>query len=173
MTESAGPPTPLRPYELLRALLDNGVEFIVIGGFSLAVHGYVRATKDIDIVPEPSRKNLARLMTALESLGAQPTPLVDFEPEEMPVQLDVDGLSNGGNWILNTDRGRLDVMQWASGMRPYPQLREAAVGEEIEQAGGRVWFAGIDDLIAMKQAAGRPQDLIDIAELERARGGME
>ncbi len=60
-------PVPLHPYELLGTLRKHGADFIVIGGFSLAVHGYVRATKDIDIVPEPSRENLERLMSALKA----------------------------------------------------------------------------------------------------------
>jgi hypothetical protein len=49
-TSLAGEP-PLRPLELLGELLRNDVDFVVIGGFSLAAHGVVRATKDVDIVP--------------------------------------------------------------------------------------------------------------------------
>ena len=40
---------PLRALELMETLLRHGVEFVVIGGFSLAAHGYVRGTKDLDI----------------------------------------------------------------------------------------------------------------------------
>ena len=142
----------------------------MIGGFSLAAHGYVRGTKDVDIVPEPSRKNLKRLLAALRDLDAEPLAIGDFEPEEMPLQLDLEGLSQGRNWLLRTRFGRLDVMQHVHGMSSYEQLRTGAMTPELAQLDDAPPFAGYDDLIAMKQAAGRGQDLLDIAELERARG---
>jgi hypothetical protein len=55
----------LNPLALLATLREHNVEFVIIGGFSVAVHGVIRATKDIDIVPEPSSANLARLAAAL------------------------------------------------------------------------------------------------------------
>ena len=55
---------PLRPRELLSTLAKHHVEFVVIGGFALAPHGYVRATKDIDVVPNPEGANLHRLAAA-------------------------------------------------------------------------------------------------------------
>lgn len=161
---------PLRPFELLAALREHDVEFVVIGGFSLAVHGYVRATKDVDIVPEPSRANLARLLEALTSLDAEYVALEDFEERELP-GLTLENLAGGGgNWLLQTRFGRLDVMQCVEGLRSYGQLREAAVEPEIAELPDGVLFAGLDDLIALKRACGREQDLLDIAELERARG---
>ena len=53
------PPIQLRPRELLAALHQHEVEFVVIGGMSLAVHGYVRATKDLDVMPDPVRPTTA------------------------------------------------------------------------------------------------------------------
>ena len=58
------PEQPLKPLDLLGELHTLGVEFIVIGGYCLAVHGYVRGTKDVDIVPEPEQANLRRLLAA-------------------------------------------------------------------------------------------------------------
>jgi hypothetical protein len=155
---------------MLRVLREHEVAFVVIGGFSLAAHGFMRGTKDVDIVPEPSRDNLERLLVALAALHAEPLEVGDFRPEEMPVELDLEGLSSGGNWALRTTYGRLDVMQHVSGIDGYEALRARAVQETIEEVGGGVWFAGRDDLIRMKAAAGRPQDIVDIQALERARG---
>lgn len=60
-------------------------------------------------------------------------------------------------------------MQYIEGVRDYRRLREAAVQPDIEMLDERIMFVGIDDLIAMKAAAVRDQDLIDIDMLERSR----
>ena len=162
---------PLRPFELLAALRDHGVEFIVIGGFSLAAHGYVRGTKDLDIVPEPSPGNLRRLMAALTALDAEPLALGDFRAAEF-LELSLENLALGGNWLLRTRYGRLDVMQSVEGMHSYDQLRERAFEPDMDELRAGTLFAGLDDLIALKRATGREEDLRDIAELERARGAQ-
>ena len=81
---------------------------------------------------------------------------------------DEHGLAMGGNRVLRTRFGRLDVMQDVAGVRSYAHLRASAVQHDVAGAGA-FHFAGLDDLIAMKAAAGRPQDEIDITSLERAR----
>jgi hypothetical protein len=83
----------------------------------------------------------------------------------MPVALDLDGLAQGGNSFLATRYGRLDVMQVVEGARSYKSLRDAAIVK------GGVSYVGLDDLIAMKHAAGRDLDHVDIGALEEARGG--
>lgn len=160
---------PLKPLELLSELLRHGVEFVVIGGFSLAAHGVVRATKDVDIVPEPSEENLASLMEAIEALDAEPPALGDFRPNEL-VEPSVETLADGGNWPLRTNLGRLDVMQYVHGMKSYAELRTNAIVPQVPGMDRPPAFAGYEDLIAMKQATGREQDLRDITELELARG---
>ena len=153
--QSAG----LQPLELLRVLREHNVDFLVIGAVAVAAHGYVRGTKDVDIIPEPSRANLERLLAALTTLDAR-----QDSGEEMPVRLDLDGLAQGGNWFLATRYGRLDLMQAVEGARSYETLREGA----IVIAGTA--YVGLDDLIAMKHAAGRDLDHVDIRALEEARG---
>ena len=163
---------PLRAPDLLRTLHRHGVEFVVIGGFALAAHSVARATKDLDIVPEPSAANLRRLLAALTDLEAAPAALEDFEANEI-LELSLENLELGGNWILRTSYGRLDVMQYVQGIRDYRRLRAEAVRPEIETIDEPTSFAGLDDLIAMKTAAGRDQDLIDIDTLERSRQGTD
>lgn len=163
--------SPLQYFPLLKVLHDHGVEFVVIGGFAVILHGVVRATKDVDLVPEQSRENLARLWDALVELDAQPEELADFRPEEMPMPFSIEGLiEGGGNWVLVTRLGRVDVMQWVAGVESYEELRANADSEDVPEVGGTVWYAGLDDLLAMKREAGRPQDLIDITALRMAHG---
>jgi len=163
--------SPNRFFELLRVLVQHEVEFVLIGGFALAFHGVPRATKDIDIVPGPNRENLGRLWQALAVVNARPGELADFRADEIPVPWTLDGLVDGaGNWILDTDLGRIDVMQWVSGVESYEQLHGRAERLDVPEVGGVVAVAGLRDLLAMKEAAGRDQDLIDIAALRMANG---
>jgi hypothetical protein len=165
------PPPPLRFFELLRVLRAHDVEFIVIGGFALGFHGVVRATKDVDIVPEPGEENLTRLWRALEELDAQPQGLEDFKPEEMPVEWGLEGLiAGGGNWIVHTRHGRLDVMQWVDPFESYAEIRANAVEEEVDEVGAAILVAGLDDLITMKETTGRDQDRLDVTALRMAHG---
>lgn len=168
MTEGLGRMPPLKAGELLSTLGRHGVEFVVIGAFSLAAHSAGRATKDVDIVPDSDAANLRRLLNALTELEAEPLAIGDFRANEV-LALTLENMQLGGNWLLRTRYGRLDVMQYVEGVRGYAQLREGAVHPEIEMLDRAPLFAGLDDLIAMKTAAGRDQDLIDIDMLERSR----
>ncbi len=156
----------LDPRALLGVLAAHRVEFVVIGGFSLAAHGYVRATKDIDIVPAPSRANLDRLAAALRDLQAE-VELGDISPEDLGLRPDEEGLRAGGNWVLQTRHGRLDVMQDVPGTRGYEELQAGAVTVD------GILYAGYEQLIAMKVASGRDEDLRDIGALEAARRPTE
>jgi hypothetical protein len=73
------------------------------------VHGFVRATKDLDIVPEPSPENLARLARLLGEIDAQHVGLADFSPEEFPYDpTEPLQLAEGANFRLETNLGPID-----------------------------------------------------------------
>jgi hypothetical protein len=161
---------PLKPDRLIGVLLDHGVEFIVVGAFAVAAHGHPRGTKDVDICPDPDAENLRRLAAALDELNAEPLDLGELKGE-FDRRPDFEGLEAGGNWCLATRLGQLDVMQFLSGLeRGYADLKPHA--EERDFVGHRVRFCSYEDLIAMKEAAGRDQDLIDVRNLRAARGEL-
>jgi hypothetical protein len=170
----AGPGAEPDFWGLLRTLREFSVDFVVIGGFAVIFHGYVRATKDVDIVPDPAPANLTRLWDALVALDARPPEYDDFRPEELAAPFDAAGLiEGGGNWGLYTRLGRLDVMQFVEdgdGELTYAALRADAGDVEIEQVGHTLWFASADHLFGMKEHAGRDEDLRDLAALRAARG---
>jgi hypothetical protein len=170
MSLGGGETAALDFYGLLRELREHDVEFVLIGGFALGFHGVAGGTKDVDIVPDPSPANIARLWEALQALDARPSEHGDFRLEEMPFPFTLEGLLEGGNWSLETRRGRLDVMQWVAGVAGYDELRARAVTDEPPQIGRPILIAGRDDLVTMKEEAGRPQDLIDIRALMMAEG---
>lgn len=167
---NSGRGVPLQAETLLRVLADHGVDFVIIDGFALAAHGVIRGTKDVDIVPDPRPVNVKRLAAALRALDAEVMLADDFDSSELGLAPDEAGLSLGGNWVLRTHLGRLDVMQDVPATKGFAALRTTAVEREVPGAGS-FWFSGLDDLIAMKVAAGRPQDELDVTSLQRARDG--
>jgi len=174
---SSGEPTAdtqPRFYDLLRLLSGDQVEFVLIGGFAVTLQGYVRTTKDIDIVPKPSTDNLSRLWDALTSIDARPGETADFKPEELPVPFSREGLVEGqGNWILYTRLGRVDLMQYVEDMDgelTYDELRAGAERVDLDEVGHPIWVASLEHLIGMKERANRDQDRIDITALRMAHG---
>ena len=156
-----------RADELLLALREAQVRFVVIGGIAVGVHGYVRATKDLDIVPAPESENLTRLSLLLRELDAEHVGVGDFAAEEFPYDpTDPEQLEQGANFRLETRLGPLDIMQWVSGIEQdpaYPALAREAIS--VDFRGGPLLVCGLEHLLAMKQAAGREQDLQDLREL--------
>lgn len=152
---------------LLKALVDNEVEFLVIGGVAVGFHGYPRATKDLDVVPNPDPENLERLAKTLQALQAQIDGAGDFREDELPDPLDPGTLALGGNWVLETRLGRFDIMQWLGDTELWPELHPNAIDSEID--GLPIMIISYDDLVALKEHAGRGSDLEDLKRLAEAR----
>jgi predicted nucleotidyltransferase len=152
---------------LLGELSREGVDFIVIGGVAVGYHGHVRATKDVDVVPAPDAANLEKLTRVLKRLDAEVEGADEFDHGELPDPLDPEVLELGGNWVLLTRLGRLDVMQWIGDDPLWAKLSPSAIEDRI--AGVPVKFVSYDDLIGLKELASRPEDLTDIERLREAR----
>jgi hypothetical protein len=157
---------------LLRRLTAAGVRYIVVGGFAVIAHGVIRATKDLDMCPDPDRGNLGRLARLLTDLHATQADTGDFDPHELAYDpARADDLAQGGNFRLVTDLGELDILQWISGIEAdlaYTVLDAAAL--ELDWHGVRIKVASLEHVRTMKRAAGRPHDLQDLADLEIANG---
>jgi len=153
---------------ILEALVEEGVDFLLIGGVAVGFHGYVRATKDLDVVPSPDQQNLVRLASVLKQLEAEVEGADEFDDAELPDPLDPSALALGGNWVLRTRLGRFDVMQWIGDDALWKRLSPTAVSAEIGDLSVRV--VSYEDLVALKRRAGRPEDLADLQRLSQARG---
>lgn len=158
---------------LLSALSQRDIRYVVVGGFAVIAHGVIRTTKDLDICPDPNAGNLERLAALLGDAEAVQLGVGDgFEPREMPLDpLRPDHLAQGGNFRLRTSYGSLDIMQWLAGIdadHAYSTLAADAVAGTV--AGIEVRVASLDNLRRMKRAAGRPQDLDDLRQLDVAHG---
>jgi hypothetical protein len=152
-----------RPSELVALLSQASVDYVVVGGVAVVVQAHARFTDDLDICYATDRANLSRLSEILVQLG------VTLRGIEVDVPFVPDGRTLRGTQILclNTPLGGLDLLARPQGAPRYERLRARA--DVVDIAGSQVPVASIDDMIAMKRAAGRPQDLIDIDALEIAR----
>lgn len=146
---------------ILSALVDERVEFVVIGGLAVAVHGFVRATEDVDIVPGPNPENLDRLLNRLVREDARLT----LAPGRTPGPDERQALYQGRNLSVSTRLGDVDIVQRLPGVPPFSDLAARAV--VVSPFGLEVKVASRDDLIAMKRAGGRAIDLADLEHLER------
>lgn len=156
-TGSTGPD----PRRVFECLARNEIDYVVIGGIAVIAHGHTRNTRDVDLVPSAETGNLARLAAALRELGAR---LSGTGAHLLDIDVyDPKTLGNGANFTLETDAGGLDVFGDVPGAPPYSDLAARAMA--VDLGGLEIRIAGLDDLIRMKQASGRPQDLGDIAAL--------
>jgi len=149
--------------ELLATLDRHAVDYTVIGGVAVQVHGHRRTTMDLDVIPAPDPDNLSRLAAALTELHARPRD-IPGAPAPTVEQLATAAIVPP----LTTRHGVLHILRDVPGAPRYGELRARALVVALD--GISLAIAGLDDLIAMKRASGRPADIRDIAAL-RATGG--
>jgi len=143
---------------LMATLHRHGIDFTIIGGVAVQVHGHRRTTKDLDLIPAPDHDNLTRLSAALVELEARPRDIPGAGPPTVE-QLATAAIVPP----LTTRHGELHILRDVPGAPSYEDLRARALIIELNDI--PVAIAGIDDVIAMKRASGRPADLRDIAVL--------
>lgn len=145
---------------LLEELNASGVRFVVIGGVAVGAHGYVRATEDLDLVPDRHPENLGRLTEALMKLEST----LPMEAERtFDAAEDTRIIRRGENLPAMTRYGMLDIVQRAPGVPGYSQLIDDAIESEV--VGVPVLICSLGHLREMKLAQDREQDRDDLANL--------
>lgn len=147
------PAEEFRPVEILRVLVEHGVEFVLIGGFAAQLQGSPFPTEDIDVTPARSAENLRRLSAALRSLDAHVRTVGEAR---LPFGHDAESLDAAGTWNLSTRYGDLDLSMVPSGTGGYPDLVRGAVLVTLEGVDAQI--ADLADIVRSKQAANRPKD---------------
>ena len=136
--------------DMLRALVESGAEFVVVGAHAMAVHGVPRSTGDLDLVVRPTTENAERVLEALRAFGAP---------------IDAHGVSRadfeapGSVYQVGLPPRRIDLMTGLSGV-DFEDAWESRVAVEIE--GMEIPFLGLEALRRNKSATGRDRDLLDL-----------
>lgn len=155
------------PEGMLAALVQEGVQFVLIGGMAAILHGDVGVTVDLDVVPDLGGANLERLARALRTLGARIR--TEGEPDGLAFDCSAqffDNLSPDAIVNLTTSAGDLDVTFCPSGTQGFRDLRRDAI--EIEAAEHvRILVASLADIVRSKEAAGREKDRLALPRLRR------
>jgi len=139
--------------DLLRFLNARRVEFVIIGATAFPIHGYARATLDIDIFIRPEARNAAQLLEALRDFGydVSDITLEDLLTKKVLIR----------QYLVETD-----IHPFVSGVTFDQVWKNRASGTYGNE---KVFYASLDDLITMKQAPGRPKDLEDLKILQILR----
>ena len=141
--------------DFLKLLNSHGVEYLVVGGYAVGYHGYVRATGDLDIFVGGSRKNAQKLVKVFGEFGFATPELTEklFKTPGKIVRVGVPPL-------------RLEVLNRISGVL-FAECYKKRLEENI--GGVRVCFIDRESLLTNKRAAGRPKDLADIDALTKSK----
>ena len=142
--------------DILLALSDADVDFLVVGAYAVAVHGYPRATGDLDIWVRADKTTAPRVIRALASFGA---PMHEISEEDFASPAIV--------FQIGVPPSRVDILTEILGV-DFDAAWKNRVQVTIDGIGFSV--IGRSDLIESKKSAGRPKDLADIAELEKDAG---
>jgi hypothetical protein len=140
--------------DLLEIFQKRGVEFLVVGAHAVNSYTEARLTKDLDLWVNPTPENAARVYAALDEFGA---PL-----DNMSVEAFCDRTSF---FLIGTAPNRVDILQNVPGLEFSATWKKRRV---LELDGLTVAVPAIEDILAAKVAAGRPQDLLDATKIRKA-----
>ena len=159
--------------ELLHALSEGQVRYVLVGGMAVQLHGYMRTTFDIDLVLAMNDGNLVRFIEVAKRFGLTPSIPVPIDSLRNAAQIEQWHREKGMlAFALREPQiggGVVDILVRPE--VPFEQLMENAVaGKLFEQ---QVWIAAIDDLLTMKRIANRPKDRLDIEALQKIKRGED
>ncbi len=143
--------------ELLSAFNEHRVKYLIVGGYALAIHAQPRATKDLDLFIQPEPENARAVFAALVRFGA---PLGDLRPDNL--------VERGSFFRMGTAPQMIEIFSEISGVE-FNQAWDRRMERVIEEeAGLTAFFISTEDFVANKLAAARPQDIADVAAVQRA-----
>lgn len=155
---------------IVRALNGADAKYLIVGGLAVNAHGFVRLTRDVDIVLALTPENSAKGLNALLAIGYQmsiPASPHDFvDPEKRAAWRRTKQMIVLKLWSDEHRRTPVDIFVY----EPFPFAAEMERAELLEvYPGVSAPVVSLETLLDMKKTAGRPQDLIDVEELRRAR----
>ena len=150
------------PVRLARALNDAGARYLVIGGFAVIAHQYVRATEDTDLLVPADADNVAPVRSAFAELDARVR-----RTGEPPSDTE---LADAAHLRLDTRAGAVDLVR--EGDPPLDFRSGFDDRLDVELDGVEIPVAGLPLLTTLKRLADRPQDRVDLEELERIHGPL-
>jgi hypothetical protein len=139
--------------DMLHALQEEQVEYMLVGGYAFAAHGHPRFTMDIDFWVLASAENAKAIIRALKRFGV---PLRDVS--------EADFATEGNVFQIGVAPHRIDILTKIDGVS-FADARPRAI--LVDWEGFTLPVISIEDLLANKRASGRPKDLADVALLER------
>ncbi len=157
--------------ELLRSLSAGSVDYVLVGGLAVQLHGYMRSTVDIDLVLAMNDANLARFIEVAKQLGLTPSIPVAIESLRNASQIEQWYHEKGmlAFALREPQIGGAVVDVLVRPEVPFEKMMINAVeGKLFDQ---KIWIASIDDLLVMKRKANRPKDRLDIDALEKIKRG--
>jgi hypothetical protein len=140
--------------DIAASLVANEVEFLIVGAYALAAHGYPRTTADIDFFVNPSTENAVRVFRALAAFGA-PVAAHNVTPADFETE--------GHVYQLGLPPRRIDILTSISGVS-FAEAAADALSGQLGPVGVR--FIGKAAMARNKRASGRPKDLVDAELLE-------
>lgn len=146
--------------EVLRALYDEDVDIVLIGGGAMQLQGSAYMTEDLDFCYARTRQNMARLARAMHPFHVR----LRNAPNNLPFHFDAPTIERGLNFTLDTDLGKIDFLGEVAGFLNYDAVKEAS--EPVTILGMQCWVLSLAGLIRAKQAAGRKKDLEAVVELK-------
>ena len=149
---------------LLERLLQNQIDFVLVGGFAGVVHGSTLVTQDLDICLAMTNEQIEKLRKALSNLHPILRMNPNFQPSFMDHPKDLTGVNN---IYLKTDLGILDVMSELPPVGSFKTIKKNAI--EIFLYGHSCKVISLDDLIQIKRAMTRPKDQEALRQLSQIK----
>ncbi len=140
--------------DFIQGLNKNEVRYILVGGYAVILHGYIRSTSDMDIWVDKTSENYQKLRMAIKEFGAPSISESEFLGDEFNV------------WGIGKEPNRIEIMNEVKGLTFDIAYQESAI---YQQENLKIRFINFNHLLDAKKAAGRFKDKNDIEQLNKKK----